>query len=115
MMYKLFENFRQNLQERPGDKIIQTEAVVVTSKKHDMTVTDYLSRIRAIDGVTIVKALETFEQHLHNTTRMSIKIDGEYLPENSIDAIKEEVRSQALRIPGVIRFTYLKTPQQINE
>jgi hypothetical protein len=46
---------------------------------------------------------------------MSIKIDGEYLPENSIDAIKEEVRSQALRIPGVIRFTYLKNPQTINE
>jgi hypothetical protein len=110
-MYKLFENFRRNLQERPGDKIIQTEAVVVMSKKHDMNVVDFLSRIRAIDGVTIVKALETVEKQLHNTTRMSIKIDGEYLPENSIDAIKEQVRIQALRIPGVIRFTYIKPLQ----
>jgi len=115
MMYKLFESFRQNLQERPGDKIIQTEAVVVTSKKHDMTVTDYLSRIRAIDGVTIVKANETLEKTLHNTTRMSIKIDGEYLPENSVDAIKEMVRAQALRIPGVMRFTYIKSSQTTNE
>jgi len=108
MMYKLFENFRQSLQERLGDKVVKIEAVVVTSKKQGMTVTDYLSRIRSIEGVTIVKAIETFEKPLHNTTRMSIKLDGEYLPENSVDALKEELRIQALRIPGIVRFTYIK-------
>jgi cell division protein FtsX len=110
-MYKLFENFRNNIQERVGDKIIKVEAVVVTSKKQDMTVTDYLSRIRGIEGVTIVKAEETLEKQLHNTTRMSLKIDGEYLPEGSTNAILEKVRSQALSIPGVVRFTYTSLPQ----
>jgi hypothetical protein len=110
-MYKLFESFRQHLQERPGDKIIKVEAIVVTSKKQNMTVTDYLSRIRGVEGVTIVKALETLEKPLHNTTRMSLKIDGEYLPEGSIDSILESVRSQALSIPGVVRFTYVTQPE----
>jgi hypothetical protein len=110
-MYRLFESFRQHLQERPGDKIIKVEAVVVTSKKQNMTVTDYLSRIRGVEGVTIVKALETLEKPLHNTTRMSIKIDGEYLPEGSIDSILEQVRSEALSIPGVVRFTYITRPE----
>lgn len=110
-MYKLFENFRNNIQERVGDKIIKVEAVVVTSKKHDMTVTDYLSRIRGIEGVTIVKAEETLEKQIHNTTRMSLKIDGEYLPEDSTNSILERVRSEALSIPGVVRFTYTSLPQ----
>jgi hypothetical protein len=109
-MYKLFENFRNNIQERVGDKIIKVEAVVVTSKKQDMTVTDYLSRIRGIEGVTIVKAEETLEKQLHNTTRLSLKIDGEYLPEDSTNSILEKVRSQALSITGVIRFTYTTLP-----
>lgn len=114
MMYKLFENFKRNLQERAGDKIIHTEAIIVMSKKHDMNVVDYLSRIRAVEGITIVKAIETVEKPLHNTSHVSIRIDGEYLPENSIDAIKEDVRSKVLRIPGVVRFTYLN-PVQTNE
>lgn len=107
-MYKLFESFKKSISERLGDKIIKTDVVVVLSKKHDMTVTDYLSRIRSIEGVTIVKALETVEKHLHNTTHIFMKIDGEYLPENSVDKIKEIIRTQALSIPGVIRFTYIK-------
>ena len=67
--------------------------------------------IRGVEGVTIVKALETLEKPLHNTTRMSIKIDGEYLPEGSIDSILEQVRSEALAIPGVVRFTYVTLPE----
>lgn len=118
-MYKLFENFRNKLEEitprRSAFKIIKVEAVVVISKKHNMTVTDYLSRIRSVEGVTIVKAVETLEQKLHNTTKLTIKIDGEYLPENSTDAIKEQVRSAILGIPGVVRFTYLKNPLPTNE
>lgn len=128
-MYKLFESFRNSLKqesdmdpEHPGVqrrrapfKIIKVEAVVVTSKRHHMTVTDYLSRIRSVEGVTIVKAEETLEQKLHNTTKLIMKIDAEYLPENSTDAIKEEVRSSILNIPGVVRFTYLKNPVPTNE
>jgi hypothetical protein len=113
MMYKLFENFRRNLEEREGDKIVKVEAIIVTSKKQGMTVTDYLSRIRSIEGVTIVKAIETFEKPLHNTTRLSIKLDGEYLPENSAEAIKEDLRIQALRIPGVTRFTFIKDLENV--
>lgn len=118
-MYKLFESFRKNIEEiaprRSPFKIIKVEAVVVTSKKHNMTVTDYLSRIRSVEGVTIVKAEETLEHKLYNTTKLIMKIDAEYLPENSTDAIKEEVRSAILSIPGVVRFTYLKNPLPTNE
>jgi hypothetical protein len=110
-MYKLFEDFRRNVNERVGDKIIKVEAIMVCSKKQNLTVTDYLSRIRGIEGVTIVKALETLEKPLHNTTRVSLKIDGEYLPEASINSILERVRSQALSIEGVTRFTYTSLPQ----
>lgn len=108
-MYKLFETVRK-IQERVGDKIIRVEAVVSTSKKHNMTVTDYISRIRSIEGVTIVRAEETLEKHLTNTSKILLKIDGEYLPEGSVDSILEKVRSQALSIPGVLRFTYVKAP-----
>ncbi len=111
-MYKLFESFRNKINElvpsKPRFRIIKVEAVAVMSKRNKMTVTDYLSRIRSVEGVTIVKAEETLEQRLHNTTRLLLKIDAEYLPENSLDAIKEQVRSQILSIPGIVRFTYLK-------
>lgn len=128
-MYKLFENFRNSLQEigdadgehtgvqsrRSKFKILKFEAVVVTSKRHGMTVSDYLSRIRSVEGITIVRAEETLEQKLHNTTKLLFKVDAEYLPENSTDAIKEQIRSQILAIPGVTRFTYIALPVSVSK
>ena len=76
-MYKLFEDFKRALKiseadmdtqipsvqkKKPKFRILTVEAVVVMSKRSGMTVTDYLSRIRSVEGVTIVRAEETLEQ-----------------------------------------------------
>ena len=113
-MIKLFDLIK----ESHNLNVYQTEIKLVLNTEGDRSVTDILSDIRAIEGITIVEIIKSTGERTVISNRhvltISIKIDpAPFKPWN--DSRYNEVLNKIKKVDSVLTAEYKTTPQKINE
>lgn len=119
-MKELLESFNKyrKLNEAADETQMKISMLMVIDRTVDRYKEDILSDIRAVTGVTIIN----IEQHRnvknldYNVVLMKFDVDPYKSPDpdvkvNILDALLR-IRTQLLKIPGIIRIKYLTRPER---
>jgi hypothetical protein len=98
------------LRESKSEDLIKFTGIIIL--KEDVWMTDVLSSIRSIEGITIVRNedIETVEKN--EKSRLHIKIDPYPFGSQSPQKIERIIISKILQIPGVKSFSKIKQEEE---
>lgn len=94
------EQHEEPLQESSPSEIIHIDGLLTV--KDDLNITDVLSDIRSITGITVVRSIDIPGESHKN--KLKIKIDPYPFQGIDEDVIKQKIKTTIRKIPGVKEF-----------